>query len=166
MVWKMTPNIKMEKLLELQEFKGIVAKYKISSVWCRGTVFLFSASTAILFQDLIQDDETDVFLYDRSRRRCTANMYGIADRITNPADKRLEELTAWYAKVIDFGSISLRGDRKKESLSFSLALLELYGGQILFDSSFLGFDEIFTSPILEVTNEWETCMKNCGSRCS
>jgi hypothetical protein len=161
----MTPNIKMQKLPELQEFKGIVAKYKISSVWCRSTVFLFSASSAILFQDLIQDDETDVFLYDRSRRRCTANMYGIADRIANPANKQLRELTAWYTKVIDFESLSLRSDRKKESLSFSLALLELYGDQILFDSSLLGFGEIFTSPISEVANEWEACMKNCGSLC-
>lgn len=149
----------MIELLHLEEFSEIAAEYKLSSVWCRDAVFLFSGSVAIIFQDLIQDDETDVFFYDRIRRRCTANMYGIADRIVESEQGPLKRLADWYLKTIDFARISLNRDRKKESLSFSLALLKLYGHRILCESLPTDFNEIFTTPILQTTDEWEQCMQ-------
>jgi hypothetical protein len=154
----MIPNMKMEGLIELKEFKRVVVKYRVSSLWCRNAVFLFTKSSAIVFQDLIQEDEVDAFLYDRIKGLCTANMYGIADRIVDPKDNRLNELTSAYLKVIDFGRLSLHSDRKKESLSFSLALLDLYGSQILFEPLSLNFRELFSAPIVQVTNQWEQCM--------
>jgi hypothetical protein len=155
----MTPNNRMVELPHLEEFLEIAAEYKMSSVWCRDAVFLFSGSVAIIFHDLIQDDEIDVFLYDRLRRRCTANMYGIADRIVGPDQRPLNQLAESYFKKIDFARISVNRDRKKESLSFSLALLKLYGHRILCESLSMDFDEIFTTPILQTTDEWEQCMQ-------
>lgn len=154
----MTPNLKMERLLELEEFKKIAVKYKMSSSWCRGMIFLFNGASAVIFQDLIQEDEVDALFYDRITRSCTANMYGISDRIVDSKDNRLNELTSAYINVIDFGRLSLLSERKKESLAFSLAILELYGDRILVDSLNLNFKELFSTPIVQISDQWEHCM--------
>lgn len=157
----MTPNLQLNALIDIPEFEKIRQRYRLISVWCRDSIFLFDKRSLVIFQDLREEDETDVYYYDRRAHAATFNMYGIADRVSNPEDKRLDDLAAIYAKNIDFESMAMRTDRKRRSLAFSLALLEVHGETIFREGEmYMNFRENFTRVIKQIADDWERCMRS------
>lgn len=154
----MTPNQRLKNLITLSEFQSVRRKLHLQDSWCSNTIFLFNDLSAILFQDLIQEYQTEVFLYDRKNRSATANLYGIASKLLDVEDeKQVEELTGRYMSSINFTTLGIDVEEKKKSLAYALALLSYAGDSVMaFSASDNG--EFFTAPIRRVTSEWESCM--------
>jgi len=157
----MTPNKKLINLLRISEFEKLRLQGNLQSTWCESQVFLFNEVNAILFQDIIQEDEVDVFLYHRKSRSSTFNLYGVADFLLNNAIKdSMSEILKSYRKSIDFNVLNIFAERKKQSLAFGFALLASVGDRIWSLSP--QENALLFTPVLDiVSSRWEKCMSNC-----
>lgn len=155
----MSANILIKNLQEAPEVVEIMDKFGLSSCWCDDAVFLFSKSSAILVSDLVHEYEADVQVYDRASRGITFNLYGIANCIVG-LDRRasLEQPVEEYFRSLDFEKINLRTERKRRSLCFALAFINLYGDKIFVGSPSVEFPNFFTVVTDLVSKKWEGCM--------
>lgn len=85
----MISNGNLRTLCGFEIFTDLTKNLTAEVAWCDATIFLYTNDVAILFTDLIQEFEIDIFLYDRNCNAYTYNMYGIEDFLLTAGEKAL-----------------------------------------------------------------------------
>jgi hypothetical protein len=159
----MISNGSLYILCEFEIFKELADYLEAELVWCEATIFLYTKDMAILFTDLIQEVEVDIFLYDRNYNAYTYNMYGIEDSLLTAKEKTSVSKKAFsLMSEIDFERLGIKSLQKKESIAFALSLLRQFGRRI-FATSLSAFPLLANKPTEKMRERWNKCMANHGS---
>jgi hypothetical protein len=128
----MTPNPALAALPQLPPVRELMQRLALSTLWLDNCIFIFNGTTAVLLSDLTQEYEADIMLYDRASRGLTLNLYGIARSLVGAGEQvHMDRLIQHYVLALDFAQLALNSERKRSSLAFGLALLDLHGDRIL-----------------------------------
>jgi hypothetical protein len=98
-------------------------------------------------------------LYDRAGHGLTFNLYGVAKAVLGAGEQaRLDQRIQHYLMALDFAQLALHSERKRSSLAFGLALLDLHGDRIFSGRLPRELPQLFeTRPVC--WPQWERAMR-------
>lgn len=156
----MISNGNLRTLCGFEIFTDLTKNLTAEVAWCDATIFLYTNDVAILFTDLIQEFEIDIFLYDRNCNAYTYNMYGIEDFLLTAGEKALVSNDASILiNEMDFDLLGVKSLQKRQSIAFALSLLRRFGRRI-FSTSLIKLPLLANEPTEEMQERWNTCMIN------